>query len=41
MLPMSATETGVHHPLVFTEYAAAKAKALIAQAGNESLMLRV
>ncbi len=38
---MSAMETGVHHPLVFTEYAAAKVKALIAQAGNESLMLRV
>ncbi len=31
----------LHHALVFTEYAAAKVKALIAQAGNESLMLRV
>ena len=38
---MSATETSVQHALVFTEYAAAKVKALIARAGNESLMLRV
>lgn len=38
---MNATETAVQHELVFTEYAAAKVKALIVQAGNESLMLRV
>lgn len=38
---MSASATGVPHALVFTEYAAAKVKELIAHADNEELMLRV
>lgn len=38
---MNASATGVPGPLVFTEHAAVKVKGLIAQAGNESSMLRV
>ena len=38
---MNVTQSNLHHALVFTEYAAAQVRALIARAGNASLMLRV
>ncbi len=38
---MNVTQSNLHHAVVFTEYAAAQVRALIARAGNASLMLRV
>ena len=38
---MNVTQSNLHHAFVFTEYAAAQVRALIARAGNASLMLRV
>ena len=38
---MSAAETYVPDPVIFTENAATKVKALVEEDGNENLMLRV